>query len=105
MTDQQPRSDVGPEVKPHAYDPIAQPELFEGVLTRRVLAFIVDVLIITIPIMLVSIFIFLFEIIGKCCKRAISHLAEAAAMQLRPLCREPLRVRARSDYIESARVS
>ena len=43
MTDRQPRSDVSLEVKPHAYDPIAQPELFEGVLTRRVLAFIVDV--------------------------------------------------------------
>jgi uncharacterized RDD family membrane protein YckC len=62
MTDQQPRGDVSLEVKPHAYDPIAQPELFEGVLTRRVLAFIVDLLIITIPIMLVSIFIFLFGI-------------------------------------------
>jgi uncharacterized RDD family membrane protein YckC len=62
MTDQPPRSGLSLEVKPHAYDPIARPDLFEGVMARRVLAFIVDVLIITIPIMLVSIFIFLFGI-------------------------------------------
>ena len=62
MTDQPPRSGYSIEVKPHAYDPIARPDLFEGVMARRVLAFIVDVLIITIPIMLVSIFIFLFGI-------------------------------------------
>jgi hypothetical protein len=62
MTDQPSRAGLDVEVKPHAYDPIAHPELFEGVLTRRVLAFIVDVLIITIPIVLVSIFIFLFGI-------------------------------------------
>jgi uncharacterized RDD family membrane protein YckC len=62
MTDQPSRARLEVEVKPHAYDPIAHPELFEGVLTRRVLAFIVDVLIITIPIVLVSIFIFLFGI-------------------------------------------
>jgi hypothetical protein len=58
MTDQRPRSDNNFEVKPRAYDPMARPELFEGVLTRRVLAFIVDVLIIAIPILLVSIFHF-----------------------------------------------
>ena len=28
------------EVKPHAYDPATQPELFEGVLARRVVAFL-----------------------------------------------------------------
>ena len=62
MTDQRPRSGFDIEVKPHAYDPIAHPELFEGVLTRRVLAFVIDFLIITIPIILVCIFIFLFGI-------------------------------------------
>ena len=30
------------EVKPHAYDPAANPELFEGVLARRVVAFLID---------------------------------------------------------------
>jgi uncharacterized RDD family membrane protein YckC len=62
MAYQQPRGGFDAEVKPHAYDPIAHPELFEGVLTRRVLAFVIDVLIISIPIILVSIFIFLFGI-------------------------------------------
>ena len=36
------------EVKPHAYDPATQPELFEGVLARRVMAFVIDVVIITV---------------------------------------------------------
>jgi uncharacterized RDD family membrane protein YckC len=62
MTDQQPRGGFKVDVQPHAYDPIAHPELFEGVLTRRVLAFVIDVLIITIPVILVCIFIFLFGI-------------------------------------------
>ncbi len=38
------------DVKPHAYDPAAQPELFEGVLSRRIVAFIIDVIIISIPV-------------------------------------------------------
>jgi uncharacterized RDD family membrane protein YckC len=62
QTGQSSRSSFDVEVKPHAYDPIAHPELFEGVSTRRVLAFIVDVLIISIPILLACIFIFLFGI-------------------------------------------
>jgi uncharacterized RDD family membrane protein YckC len=61
-TGRTPRSSFDVEVKPHAYDPIAHPELFEGVSTRRVLAFTVDVLIISIPILLACIFIFLFGI-------------------------------------------
>ncbi len=32
--------------KPHAYDPVSQSEYFEGVLSRRVLAFLIDVVII-----------------------------------------------------------
>src|SRR5712691_11495708 len=48
------------EVKPHAYDPVASPELFEGVLARRVVAFFIDVVIITVPILFASLFIFLF---------------------------------------------
>jgi hypothetical protein len=38
MTEQSSRSSFDAEVKPHAYDPVAHPELFEGVSTRRVLA-------------------------------------------------------------------
>ncbi len=51
------------DVKPHAYDPITHPELFEGVLARRVLAFIIDVVIITVPVVLAAIFIFIFGIV------------------------------------------
>jgi len=36
MTDGGPRRiGVSIEVKPHAYDPVTNPELFEGVLPRR----------------------------------------------------------------------
>jgi uncharacterized RDD family membrane protein YckC len=39
------------EVKPHAYDPVAHPELFEGVLARRIVAFFIDLIIITVPVL------------------------------------------------------
>src|SRR3954451_5002663 len=51
------------ELKPHAYDPIAQPELFEGVLARRVVAFLIDVIIITVPLLFLAIFIFMFGLV------------------------------------------
>ena len=33
------RSGIAADLRPHAYDPASNPELFEGVLTRRVVAF------------------------------------------------------------------
>jgi uncharacterized RDD family membrane protein YckC len=51
------------EVKPHAYDPATQPELFEGVLARRVMAFVIDVVIITVPLIFLAIFIFIFGLV------------------------------------------
>jgi len=54
------RIGIDVEVKPHAYDPYSHPELFEGVLARRMMAFMIDLVIITIPVMLACIFIFLF---------------------------------------------
>ena len=39
-TSEPKRIGVSFEVKPHAYDPATNPELFEGVLARRVIAFI-----------------------------------------------------------------
>lgn len=48
---------------PHAYDPAANPELFEGVLARRIVAFVIDFLIIAVPIALASMFIFAFGVI------------------------------------------
>jgi uncharacterized RDD family membrane protein YckC len=62
MTDRGPFG-AGIDVRPHAYDPLHQPELFEGVLARRILAFTIDVVIIFLPVALAAIFIFFFGII------------------------------------------
>src|SRR5262245_31586526 len=57
MTDSGPRRiGVSIELKPHAYDPATNPELFEGVLARRCVAFLIDVIIIALPVLLVGIF-------------------------------------------------
>jgi uncharacterized RDD family membrane protein YckC len=52
----------GPAQQP-AYDPWKQPELFRGVLTRRVFAFLVDLVVISIPVILAVIFIFVFGLV------------------------------------------
>jgi uncharacterized RDD family membrane protein YckC len=51
------------DVKPHAYDPDLNPELFEGVLSRRIVAFMIDFLAIAAPIVLGAMFIFAFGIV------------------------------------------
>jgi uncharacterized RDD family membrane protein YckC len=51
------------DLKPHAFDPIANPELFEGVLARRFVAFLIDVVIIMVPVALAAIFIFFFGLV------------------------------------------
>ena len=51
------------DIKPHAYDPAAQPELFEGVLPRRVVAIAIDFAIITAPIVLAAMVIFAFGVV------------------------------------------
>jgi uncharacterized RDD family membrane protein YckC len=51
------------DIKPHAYDPAAQPELFDGVLPRRVVAFVIDVILIAVPLVLAAMFIFAFGIV------------------------------------------
>jgi uncharacterized RDD family membrane protein YckC len=63
-------SDYGPkrigvsiDYKPHAYDPVANPELFEGVLASRVIAFAIDLIVLATPIVIAAIFIFAFGII------------------------------------------
>src|ERR1700689_516877 len=55
------RSDGG--VPPHAFDPVSQPELFRGVLTRRFFAFLIDLLVISIPVILGYLFIAVFGLI------------------------------------------
>ena len=51
------------DIKPHAYDPETNPELFEGVLARRVIAFLIDFVVISVPIALAAMFIFAFGIV------------------------------------------
>jgi uncharacterized RDD family membrane protein YckC len=47
----------------HAYDPVARPELFESVLARRVIAFLIDVLVIAVPLALLAVFILMFGVV------------------------------------------
>jgi uncharacterized RDD family membrane protein YckC len=51
------------EFRPHAYDPVIHPELFEGVLARRIVAFVIDVIVITIPLAIAAVFIFVIGLI------------------------------------------
>ena len=55
------RNDGG--VPPHAFDPDLQPELFRGLLTRRVFAFLIDLVVLSVPVILGYIFISVFGIV------------------------------------------
>ena len=66
MTDSGPSSarlGIPFDVKPHAFDPATSPELFEGVLARRVVAFAIDVVVIAIPLIVGWVFIFVFGLV------------------------------------------
>lgn len=47
----------------HAFDPYLEPDLFRGVLTRRIVAFIIDLLIISVPVVLAILFIAVFGLV------------------------------------------
>jgi uncharacterized RDD family membrane protein YckC len=49
--------------QPHAFDPWAQPELFRGVLTRRFFAFLIDLVVLSVPVILAVIFIAVFGVV------------------------------------------
>ncbi len=51
------------DFQPHAFDPLSQPELFRGVLTRRVFAFLIDLVVLSIPVILAVMFIAVFGVI------------------------------------------
>ena len=55
------RNDGG--LRSPAFDPAAQPELFRGVLTRRFFAFLIDLFVLAVPIVLGVIFIALFGLV------------------------------------------
>lgn len=64
MSTSEPRRiGVSIELKPHAYDPAASPELFEGVLARRLVAFIIDFIILAVPVLFMAMFIFVIGIV------------------------------------------
>ena len=58
-----PQIGISLDAKPHAYDAAANPELFEGVLARRIMAFVIDVIIIAVPLVIAWICIFIFGLI------------------------------------------
>jgi len=57
------RSAGAADFQPHAFDPWAQPELFRGVLTRRVFAFLIDLIVLSIPVILAVMFIAVFGVL------------------------------------------
>jgi uncharacterized RDD family membrane protein YckC len=60
---EQPRIGTSNEPRPHAYDPATQPELFEGVLARRIFAFLFDAVIVLLPIAVLALFMLMFTVV------------------------------------------
>src|ERR1700704_4426764 len=48
---------------PHDFDPWLYPELFRGVLARRVFAFLIDLVVLSIPVILACMFIAVFGVV------------------------------------------
>jgi uncharacterized RDD family membrane protein YckC len=48
---------------PPPFDPWLQPELFRGVLARRVFAFLIDLVVLSIPVILACVFIAVFGVV------------------------------------------
>ena len=55
------RNDGG--VPPHAFDPDVEPELFRGVLTRRIFAFLIDLVVLSVPVVFGYVFIAVFGLL------------------------------------------
>jgi uncharacterized RDD family membrane protein YckC len=53
----------GPDIRPHAFDPYLEPELFRGVPTLRAIAFIIDLFVISVPVALAVLFIAVFGLV------------------------------------------
>ncbi|HEV2000090.1 MAG TPA: RDD family protein [Xanthobacteraceae bacterium] len=62
MTDV-PRFDTAPGARPHAFDPVPRPECFEGVLSRRVIAFLIDMAMLVVAMTAIVLFIALFGLV------------------------------------------
>jgi uncharacterized RDD family membrane protein YckC len=57
------RNGGSPNFQPHAFDPWLQPELFRGVLMRRMFAFLIDLVVLSIPVILACLFIAVFGVV------------------------------------------
>ena len=57
------RNGGGANFQPHAFDPLSQPELFRGVLTRRVFAFLIDLVVLSVPVIVGYLFIAVFGLV------------------------------------------
>ena len=55
------RSEGG--IPSHAFDPDLEPELFRGVLTRRMFACLIDLVVLSVPVVLACIFIAIFGVV------------------------------------------
>jgi uncharacterized RDD family membrane protein YckC len=56
------RNNAAPDYA-HAFDPYEEPELFRSVLMRRVIAFIIDLIVLSVPVALAYVFIAVFGLI------------------------------------------
>ncbi len=54
---------VSYEPKPYVYDPATQPEYFEGILTRRAVAWLIDVTVVGLLTALAAVVLFIFGIV------------------------------------------
>ena len=64
MAEGEPRRlGVSIDVPPHAYDPAREPERFEGVLARRVVAFFIDFVILAVPVVFAFMFLIVFTVL------------------------------------------
>jgi uncharacterized RDD family membrane protein YckC len=70
----------GADVRPNAFDPWAEPELFRGVLTRRVFASLIDVIVLSIPVILACMFIAVFGLVTLGLGWALFWLVSPAAV-------------------------
>ena len=58
-----PRLGISGDPRPHAYDPDRQPEYFEGVLARRIVAFLIDAIFVIGPMLVLAFLIFVFGLV------------------------------------------
>src|SRR5258708_28165372 len=74
------RSGGAGNFQPHAFDPLLQPELFRGVLTRRMFAFLIDLVVISVPVILVCLFIAVFSVVTLGLGSALFWLVSPASV-------------------------